>query len=446
MSSPVGERGQVLILLTMVMTVVFLIGAIAIDLGLWLSERRGAQTAADFAALGGVQELVDDEGDADAAYDAAVMLATRNYVDPARIDSSITSSCSTGNSCIDVGSSGCRDDSDNMPWVEARIRRPAKPLFTSIFGLDSADIGAVARACVGSIHTVQNLSPFGIQTGFNNSVGPPETDDECINEDDDDGDGEVNDGCPLSTCLEPDPADPTRTMPVYGAVCILKTSAGDSVSGQRGQLTIGTTDCSQTSSSTLRHDFHYGTTAACTVGQEVNTGTGNIIGLLQGLNDRLEEEGLCDQLFGQGNPGHDDFNELFSIVGGDPGEPVVPSADNIFSSNNCYITSTHDDHVHTYIPRAVDLVLIDELEGGSQTATITGFAAFYVIGCVDGSQSIQTKEQIEMDLNQVGSYLNRCEQPTGQDDILGIFVKSLKPPDNVGDPDENLPTAIVLVK
>lgn len=450
------EAGQALILFVIAMTIVFVIGVITVDFGLWVSERRGAQKDADAAALAGVQAYLKDMTDTAGAFQDAVAWAEFNGVDPARIDGSPATNCSPKNSCIAVGTSGCREDSanpDSMPWVEARIRHDAANLFASIFALDDPDIGAIARACVGSPTSQNQLSPFGVQTGFVPPVGAPETGAECLNEDDDDGDGEENDGCPLSDCLEPDPSDPSRTRPIYGAVCILKTGAQGSVAGQRGQLTIGETDCTQTSSNTLRHDFHYGTNAYCQVDQQVTTGTGNILGLLQGLNDRLVEEGRCDQLFYTGHPGYDDFNEVFGLPGSEPGDTIVPSPDHTFSLNDCWITSGQGGvpadsagHVHTYIPRAIDLVLIDMLEQGDQTATITGFAGFYVIGCYNDSIAVQTKELIEQDLANIGPYLNRCDNPKGQDDILGIFVKKLAPPTAVSDPDPNLPLTIVLVK
>ena len=53
-----NERGQVIILVILVMTVTFVVGAIAVDLTLWLSERRGSQTDADFASLAGAFELM----------------------------------------------------------------------------------------------------------------------------------------------------------------------------------------------------------------------------------------------------------------------------------------------------------------------------------------------------------------------------------------------------
>lgn len=52
-----GERGQVLIIFAVFLTVIFLIGAASVDYGLWLSERQGIERAADFAALAGAQDL-----------------------------------------------------------------------------------------------------------------------------------------------------------------------------------------------------------------------------------------------------------------------------------------------------------------------------------------------------------------------------------------------------
>jgi hypothetical protein len=438
------------------MSVIFVIGAISIDLGLWLSERRGAQKDSDAAALAGVQMLLSDLTNTNGAFDDAVRWAGYNGVDPATIDDSPTTNCSPGSSCIAVGTSGCREDAanpDSMPWVEARVRHAGANLFASIFNLAGPDIGAISRACVGSPTSTNQLSPFGVQTNLIPPTGAPETGSQCLNDTDNDGDGVVNDGCPISGCLEPDPANPARTRPIYGAVCILKAGAQGGVSGQRGLLTIGETDCSQSGSNTLKHDFHYGTNAYCQLDQQVTTQAGNLIGLLPGLNDRLLEEGRCDQLFGTGHAGYDDFNEVFDLPGAGPGDVVTPSPDNVFSLNACWITSGQGGvppdsagHTHSYIPRAIDLVLIDQLEQGEQTATITGFAGFYVIGCFDDSIAEQRKLEIEQNLNDLGQYLNRCDHPTGQDGILGIFVKKLAPPTYVGDPDPNLPLSIVLVK
>jgi hypothetical protein len=448
-----GQRGQALIFLVFTMTVVFVIGVIAIDIGLWVSERRGAQKDGDASVLAGAQAYLNDLSGTSTAFDDAFEWAVRNGVDPGRIDPVPTSDCSDGNSCINVGIGNCREDGTDtaMPWVEAKIRHQAPQLFTSIMNVLAPDIGAIARACVGSPLGMSGLNPFGVQTGMIPPEGDPEAGDQCLNDTDDDGDGVVNDGCPLSGCMEPDPDEPTQTRPVYGSVCILKTGAQGGVSGQRGQLNFGIEECSSDNVSNLEHDFHYGSLATCYVGQEVTTGTGNILGLLKGLNARLHDEGKCDALFGAANPGYDDFPEVYDLAGSAEG-PVVPSAEHVFALRDCYVTTGVDvdpdeeGHVHTYVPRHVDLVLIKELIQGSQTAIITGFAGFYVIGCYHQNDSLAMKELIEQDLTDFGQYLNRCDKPTGREDILGIFVRRQAPPAAVGDPQPGLPIAIVLVK
>src|SRR3972149_2854324 len=88
------ERGQAIILFVGIFTVIMVISAIVVDFGLWFSERRGAQK------------------DADAA----------------EIDIVSTSDCSAGNSCIEVGIGGCREDGTDasMPWVQANIRHKSR--------------------------------------------------------------------------------------------------------------------------------------------------------------------------------------------------------------------------------------------------------------------------------------------------------------------------------
>jgi hypothetical protein len=175
-----------------------------------------------------------------------------------------------------------------------------------------------------------------------------------------------------------------------------------------------------------------------------------INGLVQGLEDRLNDEGKCDDVFGDGN-NFDDFDEVFGMPGGGGG-PVVPSPDVVFSENPCSVTTGVDvpsegnGHVHTFLPRALHLILIDELEPNAQTATITGFAGFYPVGCFSDNDAPSVKQDIEADLTNFGNWLNTCDQPTGQDVILGIFVQTLQPPEDVSDPDPNLPISIILVK
>ena len=432
-----GEKSQILLMSIGIITVTLVIGMVAVDAGAWFNEKRNLQKVADSAALAGAQEYIGDTvgaWDTSAAHDAAMKWALENG--GGLYDATLT---------ITEGTSNCRGTGDSMPWVEVTAERPSPLLFSRLvdFFRDSSfhpfPIPATARACAGSPRSVEELSPFGVETGF-----VTDTSKAC----------EADYGKPLSDCLEVDLTDPTKTRPVYGAVCILKTGAQNpscvNTGGQRGVLTIGNIECAQKSSNTIVHDFHYGTLAACTVGQDVYTGSGNIVGQIRkGLADRLDEERLearCDQLFSTGHAGYDDFDEVFSLVEATPG-PIVPSALNCFSKNECSITRECDEgESHTFIPRVLDLILINELQNGENTATITGFAGFYVIGCFPDDDAQATKEAIEVDLTQMYSYLNRCEGAGAHDDILGVFVQTLAPPSDVGNPDPSLPMSVVLVK
>jgi uncharacterized membrane protein len=53
-----NERGQVLMMTVLVLSVMFVIGVIVVDFGLWFSERRGAQKDADLSALAAAQPLM----------------------------------------------------------------------------------------------------------------------------------------------------------------------------------------------------------------------------------------------------------------------------------------------------------------------------------------------------------------------------------------------------
>jgi len=445
-----SQRGQALILFVGLLSVIMAISVIVVDFGLWFSEHRGAQKDADAAALAGAQAYLADLSDTNTAFGDGVDWAIKNGVDSAKIDPSPTSNCSDGNSCIDVGTGNCREDGTDtsMPWVEARVRHNSRALFGGIFGLVAPDIGAIARACVGSPRSGIEFTPFGIQTDLVAAVGTPESGEDCYNEKDDDHDKVVNDGCgPLSDCLKEDPAKPGHTIPVYGSACVLRTEGGAGVSGQNGFLSIGEEDCWDTSASSLKHDLEYGSDATCTIGNDVNSATGEKGGMIAALNDRLTWEGLCDSRFHTGNTGHDDFDEVFSLVGATPGQPIVPAAGAIFSENDCRVPKTDSDgKTYALNPRVINLLLVDEYKSGEKTAKIVGFAAFYVIGCYNHADAPAIEAALNVDLRNMSTYMNQCPKAGGQDVVLGVFVQKLAPPINVGNPDESLPLSIVLVK
>ncbi|TMF06940.1 MAG: hypothetical protein E6I38_09750 [Chloroflexi bacterium] len=125
------ERGQVLILFVMGATVIFLIGAIVVDIGLWVSERRNAQAAADLASLAAATQLrnANASGDAQAK---GLDFAKRNGFDYA-------------DSNIDVQ---VNPDTSNET-VEVTIDEQGVSLFAGIFGITSPHVGASAVAAYG---------------------------------------------------------------------------------------------------------------------------------------------------------------------------------------------------------------------------------------------------------------------------------------------------------
>jgi len=125
-----AERGQVLILWILAATVIFVIGAIVIDVGLWLTERRKAQMAADFSALAAASELPDGD-----PVTRALDFAERNGMKHG-----------TDGVQVDVNTPYNGDSS----MVEVTIKQGSPMLFTGIFGVGAFDIGARAVGALGS--------------------------------------------------------------------------------------------------------------------------------------------------------------------------------------------------------------------------------------------------------------------------------------------------------
>jgi hypothetical protein len=126
------ERGQVLILWILVFTVILVMGAIVVDVGLWLTERRRAQLAADFAALAAASEL---RNSASAAEARGLEFAARNGFEnvPNEVE-------------VDVNTP-YNGDPD---MVEVTIKQGSPMLFAGIFDAGAFDIGARSVGRLGS--------------------------------------------------------------------------------------------------------------------------------------------------------------------------------------------------------------------------------------------------------------------------------------------------------
>jgi hypothetical protein len=119
-----AERGQALILWVLAATVILVIGAVVVDVGLWLTERRRAQLAADFAALAAATELHEPGGD---PVGKGLEFAERNGFNDA--DPGVA---------VQVNANYAPD------MVEVIIEQDAPMLFSSIFGAGVFEIGARA--------------------------------------------------------------------------------------------------------------------------------------------------------------------------------------------------------------------------------------------------------------------------------------------------------------
>jgi len=135
-----GECGQVLILTVLAMAVLLGMVAMAVDVGLFLQERRSLQNAADAAALAGAAYLPNGVMASDKARDWAV----QNGID---------------------GSDGRQIQAVNVGTdrVEVVVVREDAPfIFGRVLGLTSLDIRARAVAQLGSLSGAVGLTPFGV--------------------------------------------------------------------------------------------------------------------------------------------------------------------------------------------------------------------------------------------------------------------------------------------
>jgi hypothetical protein len=124
-----GEEGQVLIMWILIATIIFVIGAIVVDFGLWFTERRRAQTAADLAAIAAATMLDDSN--------AQTVALALDYADR----NGYTHDAGPGLPNVVV----TPQYNGNPELVEVTVEDDAPVLFLDIFGV-AGDIGARAVA------------------------------------------------------------------------------------------------------------------------------------------------------------------------------------------------------------------------------------------------------------------------------------------------------------
>jgi len=133
-----NDRGQAAVL-----TVIFLaalLGAVAmvLDVGSWFREQRDTQSDADAAALASAQALPDDLGQANAL---AVQYLNKNVAGAGRE--------------ISFSSTFVPNDT-----VTVRVNRDAPGTFSKLFGIESVNVHATAKARAGGVEAAKWVAPI----------------------------------------------------------------------------------------------------------------------------------------------------------------------------------------------------------------------------------------------------------------------------------------------
>jgi len=213
-----SERGQILIMFVIFISLFFVIGAVSVDYGLWTSERRGLARAADMAAAAAAQDLPVDPAyaggspydirgdcDNDACY-AAFDWAQRNgYADSDTTDVRVYFYCGNtipverSDTCFndpanqnESGYSPCPDQSgeNHCDSVNVQIERDAARMFSTFLGAAvDFDIGFSAWGNVS-----YRIKPLGavmaIDASGSMGYDPDDPSSRCNSDED-------NSGCPI---------------------------------------------------------------------------------------------------------------------------------------------------------------------------------------------------------------------------------------------------------
>jgi hypothetical protein len=396
-----SERGQALMLSVLVISIVFVIGIIVVDFGLWFSERRGAQKDADLSALAAAQPLMALSNCPDlalqtAANDRGWEYAQRNGVtDAANAHLPDPADCALWTGCwADEG-----DTSDTIDSYPLDIEHPSRGLFASIFNMIAPEgLGAHARACVGSIVGMNSVMPVGVPVK-DPDYHPGEDRELCYAPDDS-----------LPGTDDDDPDD--LPEPLFGKRCDL--SIFDKDSGEAGWLDLDnpsgdpSLDCSVSGggANELGEEIEQGgANTYCKVAprgflqpdctDDMNWCVGSKTGaqptkVMEAFNTLFSSEGACDT----NGDGMDDFDGTVELESG------TPETDSAFYREIC------DS------PRLITLIIVDNFSAtGNPLMPVRAFAAFFVEACYVDGVEYPTCDKKEMPglighANLVGRFVN----------------------------------------
>ncbi len=413
-----GERGQVLILFVIIFTVFLVMMTVALDVGNFESDRRTSQKDVDAAVLSGGIPLLTERDSATMEADAVartIEWALRNGVD----DPALVINPRIVQQCWDEPAF------DGLPdGVEAEVDADSDLLIghviEEIFGGDlSIEVGAHARACVGSLITTTGLRPWAMPL-----FGEEDPADTCS------AGSRLVDGDCVSNCFEKQDVDgdgDLEVVPSFGAVCRIRSDEPQSVGSINLEPDDQFSDCDSGSSSasTYKENIVEGSPANCSIGDIVGTKQGLATGpTSSGLLDLIATERACDELFSSPPAGLtdlgngptvwvDDFWEVFSPA------DAVPGPDTVYTARECDNDST-DLLGEPDSPRFITIAVVNQLplDSGTQPVEIINFAGFYIEKC----------ERLDNDGNYVPSPAldeAKCDLsgPASRFQIVGRFIQ-----------------------
>jgi len=142
MSRRENERGQVIVLTVIAMTVLLGMTALVLDVGAWFHSKRQLQATADAAALAGAQMLPDSPG---SAQSTALSYANQNGGGVAGGNILVTSTAASNDT------------------IEVKGQKNEPGFFSKILGVDVVDVRASAKAIVGVPTKARFVAPMVVK-------------------------------------------------------------------------------------------------------------------------------------------------------------------------------------------------------------------------------------------------------------------------------------------
>jgi Flp pilus assembly protein TadG len=182
-----GERGQTLVIVALLTTILIGVLGLAVDVGYAYSERRQIQNAADASALNGAREMDAQISNGNqTGADAQVLLAIKQYIIaynltvnasgnvPASLQSAVYIDETGSTTYGAVGSGSSNQIPSQAAGVRVTVQEPWTPFFFELLGARSFTITATAAAASGTIPGADtvfvNCPPFSGSQATDNLI------------------------------------------------------------------------------------------------------------------------------------------------------------------------------------------------------------------------------------------------------------------------------------